>query len=194
MNKEPLQIDWPNFIRWYNLTLKQYGSVIPELVVISPGKKAQVQRIVNRLGSKELLMTAVIKMAKSDFLNGRRRDKWCTTSFVASFPWLTDNDERIADLVNGKYDNPPVQELTPEERRRQELEAREAERQRQREENRRIEEEERERRRRQREYDAAHAATPEEVERITAGFHLPPLRPEDRTPHERIFGKISKTI
>ena len=173
MNKEPLKIDWPNFIKWYNLTLKQYGSVIPELVVISPGKKAQVQRIVNTLGSKELLMTAVIKMAKSDFLNGRKKTPTYPKGFIACFPWLTDNDERIADLVNGKYDNPPVQELTPEERRRQELEAREAERQRQHEVNRRIDEEERERRRRQREFDAAHAATPEEVERITAGFKWP---------------------
>ena len=52
-----------------------------------------------------------------------------------------------------------------------------------------IIEKEREARRRQREYDAAHAATPEEIERILAENPLPKLKPSELTPHQRIFNK-----
>ena len=110
---------------------------------------------------------AVVKMAKSDLLNGRckGRLKW-----KASFIWLTESDDHFEKVLNGYYDNPPVQELTPEEQRQLELErykAHEAER---RAEARRIEEEIREedRQRREREHEEweRNKPTPADLKRI----------------------------
>lgn len=177
--KDNLKIVWPSFIEWFNLTLKQCKSSIEPLQYLTKGKKAQVQRIVNELGTKKVLMDAVKKMALSNLLNGRRRTKEFPNGFIASFPWLTFNNERIVDVANGLYDNPPEQLLTPEEMWQLEKEKRAMEREQRRAEALRIEEEEREARRRQREYDAAHAATPEEIERILAGNPLPKLKPSE---------------
>ncbi len=150
-----LKIDWERFIAWFNATLKQYGSTIPPLKVITKGKRVQAQRIINDLGSKDVLTEAVVNMAKSDFCNGRKRTKKNPDGWVASFPWMLSSDEIIANLANGMYDNPPVAELTPEDKRQLEQEAYRAQQEARRAEARRIEEEERERQRarRQREYE-----------------------------------------
>lgn len=184
-----LKIDWAAFIQWFNMTLMQYNSVIEPLHYLTKGKRVQVQRIVNEIGTKKVLFDAVVKMSSSDFLNGRKSTSVFPKGFVASFPWLVENDERLADVANGRYDNPPEQELTPEEKWQLEKEKRAMEREQRKAEALRIEEEEREARRLQREYDAAHAATPEEIERILSGNPLPKLKPTELTPHQRIFNK-----
>ena len=51
-----LKINWPAFISFFNATLQLHGSVIPELKYITKGKKAQVQRIVKELGTKQALI------------------------------------------------------------------------------------------------------------------------------------------
>ena len=175
-----LKIDWERFIAWFNATLKQYGSTIPPVKVITKGKRVQAQRIINDLGSKDVLTEAVVNMAKSDFCNGRRRTKKNPDGWVASFPWMLSSDEIIANLANGMYDNPPVAELTPEDKRQLEQEAYRAQQEARRAEARRIEEEERERRRLQREEWARGAVTYEEYMKMKQQTHPPappwPLR------------------
>ena len=144
-----LFIDWPAFIEWFNHSLKLYGSKIPPIKYITKGKKSQVQRLVNEIGTKQLLVDAVIHMCKSDFLNGQVKTAMYTRGFIASFVWLVENNERLADVANGRYDNPPEVELTPEEKWQIEKEQRAMERERRKAEALRIEEEEREARRRQ---------------------------------------------
>jgi len=163
---EDLKMNWAQFMKWFNGTLKKYGSAIPELKYISTGKKAQVQRLVNDAGTKAVLIDAVEHMAKSDMCNGRKNTKLYPKGWLASFPWMMSSDEIIYDLANGKYDNPPEQELTPEEQRQLELEKYQREQEQRRIEARRMEKEEREARRRQREYDAAHAASGAELQAI----------------------------
>lgn len=187
--KDELKINWTQLIGWFNLTLRQYNSKIPCLAYLSKGKKAQVQRIVNEMGTKKVLVDAVVKMACSDFLNGKIRSSLCPSGFVASFPWLTENNERLIDVANGKYDNPPEQELTAADLRRMEAEKREEEQRRRREQARRIEEEEHERLERQRQEAQANAAKPEELQKIWAEIGLPPLRESEKSPRERIFSK-----
>ena len=169
---EDLKINWPAFISFFNATLQLHGSVIPELKYITKGKKAQVQRIVKELGTKQALIDAVVNMARSDVCNGRVRSKTYPKGWVASFPWLTSKDENIADMANGKLDNAPAQELTPEEQRQLEQEryhAREAER---RAEARRIEEEEHQHRAQQREAWARGAVSYEEYQRMKQNGEL----------------------
>ena len=164
--KEDLKIDWPSFTRFYNATLQLHKSAIPRLLVITKGKRVQLQRLVNELGSKQPLVDAVVNMARSDFLNGRSKTPKFPKGFIASFPWLMANDERIADVANGKYDNPPEAELTAEELRQLELErykAREAER---RAEVRRIDEDESARKAKERDLRKEMAAKPDEIKRI----------------------------
>lgn len=178
--EDELKIDYEQFILWVAQTLKRYGSVIPIPKFISNGKRSQISRLVNSAGSKKLLMEAIVNMAKSDFLNGRRRDKWCPTGFVASLPWLLANDERIFDVANGKFDNPPEQPPTAAELRAQAEEERRLREEQRREESRRIEAEERERKRRERDAMFAGAVHGEELEKILAGIQLPPLeKPND---------------
>ena len=159
-----LKISWPQFIDWFNLTLKQYGSAISPLVAVTKGKRVQIQRLVNELGSKKILIDAVVAMAKSDFLNGRIKAR----PFLGSFPWMFSDDEILCDLANGKYDNAPELEPTEEERRSAEAEQRRAEQEERRRQFQKEAEEEAERRRRQREYDAAHAAKGDELKAIFA--------------------------
>ena len=169
---EDLKINWPAFISFFNATLRLHGSVIPELKYITKGKKAQVQRIVKELGTKQALIDAVVNMARSDVCNGRVRTKTYPNGWVASFPWLTSKDENVADMANGKLDNPPTQELTPDEQRQLEQErykAREAER---RAEVRRIDEEERERRERERDERAKNCVSYEEYQRMKKNGEL----------------------
>ena len=159
---ENLRIDWPSFIRFFNDTLRRNRSAITPIEFLSKGKKSRVQAIVNQWGTKKVLVVAVERMARSDFLNGR-----CAKyRFIASFYWLTSNDEIFEKVLSGYYDNPPEAELTPEEQRQLELErykAREAER---RAEVRRIDEDESARKAKERDQRQEMAATPDEIKRI----------------------------
>ena len=164
--REKLKIDWPSFICFFNATLHRHGSHIAPIEFMSKGKKSRVQAIVNYYGSKQALVMAVEKMARSDFLNGRVKGNGWTRPFIASFIWLTESDEHFERVLNGYYDNPPAAELTPEEQHQLELEryrAREAER---RAEARRIEEEESAARAAAREYAARHCVSYEEYQRM----------------------------
>ena len=173
---ENLKIDWDEFIRFFNATLKQYGSNISPITFLTKGKKSRVQALVNQCKSRQLLDDAVIAMARSNFLNGR-----CPKyRFKASFFWLTESDDHFEKVLNGYYDNPPALELTPEEQRQLEQEAYRAQQEARRAEARRIEEEERERRRKQREEWARGAVTYEEYMKMKQQTHPPappwPLR------------------
>ena len=169
---EDLKINWTAFIRFYNATLQMNGSAIPTLKIITKGKKAQLQRIVRELGSKQFLIDAVVNMARSDFLNGRIKTPKFPNGFIASFPWLMENDERIADIANGKYDNPPTQELTPDEQRQLEQERYRQQQDARRAEVRRIDEEERERRERERDERAKNCVSYEEYQRMKKNGEL----------------------
>ena len=154
MMKE-LNIDWDAFVHFFNATLRLHNSIIPPLKYVSRGKKAQVQRLVNEFKTKQILVDAVVNMARSDICNGRIRTKRYPEGLKGSFAWLTSSEEILTNMANGDYDRKPDVELTPEEQRQIEAErykAREAER---RAEARRIEEEIREedRQRREREHE-----------------------------------------
>lgn len=163
---EHLKIDWEQFTAWFNATLAMYGSAIAPLRFVTKGKRVQAQRIINELGSKQVLVDAVVHMAKSDLCNGRTRSAKFPRGFLASFPWMLGSDERIADLANGKYDNAPAAELTPVEQRQLEQERYRQQQEARRAEARRIEEDEHERRARQREQWAQGAVTYEEYQRL----------------------------
>lgn len=164
--RKDLAIDWDRFIAYFNTELRKNGSAISPLIAISKGYKARLQAIVNEYETKMVVSTAVTKMAKSDFLNGRKKGARTGSYFLASFTWLFGSDEHFTRVFDGYYDNPPEQELTPEEQRQLELEKYQREQEQRRIEARRMEEEEREARRRQREYDAAHAARGAELQAI----------------------------
>ncbi len=159
---EELKIDWPAFTRFYNATLKLHGSAIRPIAYLSKGKKSRVQALVNRWNTKKALVDAVVSMARSDFLNGRKKGY----PFIASFIWLTESDDHFEKVLSGYYDNPPAEELTPEEQRQQELERYRAQQEARRAEVRRIDEEERARREAERDYWALTSCTYEEYQRL----------------------------
>lgn len=165
---EDLRIDWQQFIKWFNATLKHYGSAIPPITYITKGKKAQAQRLIYETGTKQVLIDAVVHMAQSDFCNGRKRSAQNPKGWLASFPWMLDKDENIFDLANGKYDNPPDIDLTPEEKRQQEMAEHEAAREQQRILNQQLYEAEQQRQREAREAMFRDAAKGEELKRIFA--------------------------
>jgi len=159
---EDLKINWEAFIRFFNATLRLHGSNIRPIAYLSKGKKSRVQSLVNHWNTKQALVDAVVNMARSDFLNGRKKGY----PFIASFIWLTESDDHFEKVLNGYYDNPPTTELTADEQRqleaeryRQQLDARRAEA-------RRIEEEEREQRERERDERARHCVSYEEYQRM----------------------------
>ncbi len=118
--------------------------------------------MVNQWGTKKVLVVAVDRMARSDFLNGR-----CPKyRFVGSFHWLTSNNEIFEKVLNGYYDNPPTQELTPEEQRQIEAERYRQQQDARRAEVRRIDEEERLRRERERDERTRHCVSYEEYQRM----------------------------
>ena len=110
---EDLKINWDVFIRFFNATLQMHGSAIRPIAYLSKGKKSRVQALVNRWNTKQALVDAVVSMARSDFLNGRKKGY----PFIASFIWLTESDDHFEKVLNGYYDNPPAADLTPDERR-----------------------------------------------------------------------------
>ena len=163
-----LRIDWTAFIRFFNDTLRRHGSYISPIEFLSKGKKSRVQAMVNQWGTKKVLVVAVDRMARSDFLNGR-----CPKyRFVGSFHWLTSNNEIFEKVLNGYYDNPPTQELTPEEQRQIEAERYRQQQDARRAEVRRIDEEERLRREREREERAKHCVSYEEYQRMKQNGEL----------------------
>ena len=182
-----LKIEFTKFIIFFNSTLEKYNSKIPRLRYITSGKKRQMQRIVNEAKDKKVLQGAVEIMAQSDFLNGRIITPKLPNGFIASFDWMLGTNERIFELINGKYNNTPEHEPSAEELRKKKAEEQTAREARNREEARRIEEEEHERREREREEARANAATPEQLEKIWATIGLPPLRENEKLPRQRFF-------
>ena len=173
-----LRIDWTSFMKFCNNEIDFYNSSIAKLHYISPGMKTWIQKLANMWNTKKAIMDAVIKMVKSDFLNGRKKGVATDRRFVASFYWLFHKEENFNKVLNGYYDN-PEDAKTAEEIRIEAEEQRKVKAEEQRREARRIEEAERAERRWQREFDEAHRATPEELEKIFAEFELPPLTTDD---------------
>ena len=161
---EDLKINWDAFIRFFNATLQMHGSAIRPIAYLSKGKKSRVQALVNRWNTKQALVDAVVSMARSDFLNGRKKGY----PFIASFIWLTESDDHFEKVLNGYYDNPPVAELTPDEQRQLEQERYRQQQDARRAEVRRIDEEERERRARERDERAKNCVSYEEYQRLKA--------------------------
>ena len=159
---EDLKINWEAFIRFFNATLKLHGSNIRPIAYLSKGKKSRVQSLVNHWNTKQALVDAVVNMARSDFLNGRKKGY----PFIASFIWLTESDDHFEKVLNGYYDNPPVAELTPDEQRQLEAERYRQQQDARRAEARRIEEEIREEQRQRREERARGAVSYEEYQRM----------------------------
>jgi hypothetical protein len=92
---EDLKINWEAFIRFFNATLKLHGSNIRPIAYLSKGKKSRVQSLVNHWNTKQALVDAVVSMARSDFLNGRKKGY----PFIASFIWLTESDDHFDELL-----------------------------------------------------------------------------------------------
>ena len=159
---EDLKINWEAFIRFFNATLKLHGSNIRPIAYLSKGKKSRVQSLVNHWNTKQALVDAVVNMARSDFLNGRKKGY----PFIASFIWLTESDDHFEKVLNGYYDNPPATELTPDEQRQLEQERYRQQQDARRAEARRIEEEIREEQRQRREERARGAVSYEEYQRM----------------------------
>ena len=159
---EDLKINWEAFIRFFNATLKLHGSNIRPIAYLSKGKKSRVQSLVNHWNTKQALVDAVVNMARSDFLNGRKKGY----PFIASFIWLTESDDHFEKVLNGYYDNPPATELTPDEQRQLDGERHRQQQDARRAEARRIEEEIREEQRQRREERARGAVSYEEYQRM----------------------------
>ena len=163
---EDLKINWEAFIRFFNATLRLHGSNIRPIAYLSKGKKSRVQSLVNHWNTKQALVDAVVNMARSDFLNGRKKGY----PFIASFIWLTESDDHFEKVLNGYYDNPPATELTPDEQRQLEQERYRQQQDARRAEARRIEEEilEEQRLRREREHEEweRHKPTEADLKRI----------------------------
>ena len=160
--RDDLKIDWPSFVRFFNATLQRHGSSIAPICYLSKGKKSRIQALVNRWGTKQVLVIAVENMARSDLLNGRVP----RVKFKGSFIWLTESDDHFKKVLNGYYDNPSVAELTPEEQRQIEAERYKAQEAERRAAARRIEEEEHERMARQRDERQKHRASLDEIKQI----------------------------
>ena len=172
-NEKPLsevtQSDIDRIIDIFNETMIRTSAAIPTVDILTAQAERQLCYLMKRYPMAKL-ERMVEKAAVSDFLNGGGR-----RGFRADIEWLT-REQNFIKVVNGKYDNIPNERRWRDPAERiEERKQRERERQLR---NMEIEREERERRRRQREYDAAHAATPEEIQRIMAGFELPRLTSE----------------
>ena len=166
---EVTQCDVERFIDYFNEAMIRTSAVIPTVDILTAQTERQLCYLMQRYPMTKL-MKMVENAAASDFLNGSGQ-----RGFKADIEWLT-REQNFIKVVNNKYAN------IPDERRWKDPAVRIEERKRKEHErymrNMEIEREERERRRRQREYDAAHAATPEEIQRIMAGFELPRLTSE----------------
>lgn len=164
-SREDLRIDFDAFLRFFNKAVRDEKSSISQVSFLSKGYRHRLQYIVNSYNSKTALITAVQKMLKSDFLNGRVQRKGYFKPFKASLIWLLEKDENFEKVLNGYYDRPDDADKTPEEIRAEQEELRRQKMAEQRALARQIEEEDRERDRLERERMARNAVTPEEAER-----------------------------
>ncbi len=173
-------VDW--FMPFWNEQRLKYGARLSELVILSGPQKKALRHRQTRYGIA-MVRQFVINLMKSDFANGRLGKK-----APSSFNYYLDA-RRFPLVIQGRYNDlaPEEQKPTAADLRRMEAEKREEELKRRREEARRIEEEEAAARERQREYDRAHAAKGEELQRILAEIELPPLRENEKSPKQRIF-------
>ena len=165
---EVTQDDLNHFIDVFNEAMIRMSAAIPTVDILSAQASRQLSYLMQRYPMSKL-ETMVEKAAISTFLNGGGR-----RMFRAEIEWLT-REQNFIKVLNGKYDDVPPERRwkdPDEERKQQEHEQRLRILE--------MEEAEREQRRRQREYDAAHAATPEEIQRIMASFELPRLTPEQQ--------------
>ena len=171
--KEVTREDIERFVNVFNEEMVRMNAVIPTVVILSDQSIRQLTHLMKRYPMSKL-EKMVVNAAASDFLNGGGQ-----RGFKADLEWLT-REANFIKVVNNKYANIPRERQWHDviEERRLMIEERKQREREQRLRNREIEKEERERRRRQREYDAAHAATPEEIKRIMAGFELPRLTSE----------------
>lgn len=149
------------FINLFNGEMVEHSASIPTIYRLTPGYVRMLRALIRDHGQMKV-EEMVHRAAVSDFLNNHGR-----RPFLASVEWLL-REENFIKVVNGNYDNTadgwkPRDPI--EERKQREYERRLR--------NMEIEEEEREERRRQREYDAAHAATPDQVEAILANVKMP---------------------
>ena len=173
-------VDW--FMPFWNEQRLKYGARLSELVILSGQQKRKLRSRQTRYGIA-MVRQFVINLMKSDFVNGRM-GKLAPSSLDFYLEC-----HRFPKVIQGRYNDlaPEEQKPTAADLRRMEAEKREEELKRRREEAKRIEEEEAAARERQREYDRAHAARGEELQRILAEIELPPLRENEKSPKQRIF-------
>ena len=176
-------IDYEEFIRFYNATLKDCNSNISPIIWISKGKRSQITNLVRQYGSLRALLIAVEKMAKSDLCNGRIKTEKYPNGLLGSLAWLTSKEEIFSDVLLGKYDNPPEKQPTEDEKRKQAEEERQQEAEERRRKNLEIDQQIREEQRRAREEAHANRATPEQLEEIFKNFKLPPLKKNGPSPN-----------
>jgi len=173
--RNELRINWPLFIQFFNNTLDKYNSAIPRVHYLSIGQKAWIQRLVNAMETKELVVYAIEEMAQNDTLNGRNP----RVNFVASLIWLFHKEEHFEKVVNGYYYSATEIGPTPQEIEEQKQKEKAEELKRKRAEIQRIDEENHERLQQQIREREANAPTLEELKEIWKKNGLPPLRPEE---------------
>lgn len=162
------QNDVNRFVDIFNEEMIRTCAVIPTIDILTALAERQLRYLMQRYPMQKLEVM-VEKAAASTFLNGGGR-----RGFRADIEWLT-REQNFIKVVNGKYDDVPDDRRwrDPAEERQLLIEKRRKEEHERHLRNLEIEEQEREERRRKREWDAAHAATPEEVEAILADFKMP---------------------
>ena len=169
---EPLTVvtkeDLDRFVDIFNEEMIRTSAVIPTVDILTALAERQLRYLMQRYPMQKL-EAMVEKGAASTFLNGGGR-----RGFRADIEWLT-REQNFNNVVNGKYDDVPDDRRwrDPAEERQLLIEKRRKEEHERRLRNLEIEEEERERKRQQRDWDAAHAATPEQVEAILADIKMP---------------------
>ena len=165
---EVTQEDLDRFVNIFNEEMVRTSAVIPTVIILPEKCARQLTHLMLRYPMSQL-ERMVVNAAASDFLNGGGQ-----RGFKADLEWLT-REANFIKVVNNKYANiPPDRQWRDANEERQLLiEKRRQEEHERRLRNLEIEEDERECRRRQREYDAAHAATPDQVEAILANVKMP---------------------
>lgn len=88
----------PQFIEFWNKTMDDHGAIIPRLSKIEGKRKAGLMARCREYGKRKL-SEMVVKLAKSDFCNGRSE-----RPFVANFDWAI-RPNNFPKVVDGNYDN-----------------------------------------------------------------------------------------
>lgn len=149
------------FIDMFNGEMLERHASIPAIYRLTPGYARMLRALLRDHGQAKV-EEMVRRAAVSDFLNNHGH-----RPFLATAEWLL-REENFIKVVNGNYDN-TADGWNP----RDPLEERRIREQQQRLHNLEIERAERAERRRQREWNAAHAATPDQVKEILAGIRMP---------------------